>query len=100
MSSDAIERLDGPLTLQQLDALRKAHGAAPVGFIVSTELHELLKSISTGDAAFIKADPVGGGETFSGLPIVVDPAMPPDEFEIAFSAEAWRDRLRSMGKSG
>jgi hypothetical protein len=95
-TTNAIERHDGPLTLAALNDMTRQHKASPVGFIVSTELLEMLKEAARGDAPIIKQSL--SGETFSGLPIITDPAMPPTEFEIAFTAEAWRKRLAELRK--
>lgn len=95
-NAEAIERLEGPLSLAALNELTRQHKASPVGFIVAPELLEMLKDARAGDAPIIKQSVAG--ETFSGLPIVTDPAMPPTEFEIAFTAEAWRKRLAELRK--
>lgn len=87
MNTNATERAQAPISLDDLSSLVQRAGRAPVGFIVSQKIYDgLCEKIAPADAGWL----------FGGVRLVVDPKMPETEFETCFDDKAWRKRMREI----
>lgn len=62
---------------------------SPVGFVVSPQVYEGLKA---------KMSPAPGELGFLGTPMVVDPNLPETAVDVAYTQEAWLERLAKIEK--
>lgn len=70
------------MNLHELTDLVYRRGANPVGFAFSTAIHAELSQLWTHSDH--------SKTTFMGAPFVVDPGLEPEQFDVAFTEDAWR----------
>lgn len=77
------------IDLGALDAfLKAAPGNRVYGFVVSQAIYDDLKAKLPSRFA--------GGNCFDATPVIVDPALPPTEMDVATTREAWIKRLQEI----
>ena len=75
-------------SIDDLNRFMETTIVAPQGFIVSRQVYdELLRRVPKA---------LEGHNSFTGVPIVVDDELPSDEIEVAFSATAFRERVKNI----
>lgn len=80
-------------SLDQLSTILMARQTPPVGIFVSTALWDRIVTRFRQEAR----DPLAPiPPTFQGVLIDVDPSLPPAEFDVAFTRDAWSKRLAEL----
>lgn len=81
--------------LNQLSAILMDRKRVPVGFFVSLELWKTIEQRFRDEGSTFSPD--AAPTTLHGIKVAIDPSMPDLEFDVAFTLEAWRDRLKQLG---
>lgn len=94
MHTNAIAQPEKRYSLAEMSAVFLDRSRVPYGFVISEALWKALDQRWRQEGNGV----LGPGPTMlQGVKIVVDPAMPDTEFEVAFTREAWRKRTALLG---
>ena len=67
----------------------------PYGLFVSSALWMALVKRTQEEGSYLGQMP----QTFHGLQVAIDPALPDTEFEVAYTEKGWSEKLRRLARS-